>query len=193
MGRPRKFDEDQALLAALDLFWTNGYDATSTTALADRMGIGAQSLYNTFGDKRALFERALEHYRRGIIDAFLAPLEAPDAGLAAIQAYFDVVVTALSSPEGGRGCFLVKSTLELATVDAAMADTAREHFDRMESLIAKAIGRAQAAGEITSSERPRSLARHLVVNAAGLSVLARSGATPRALKDAVRVALGVLG
>ncbi|MEQ8279723.1 MAG: TetR/AcrR family transcriptional regulator [Deltaproteobacteria bacterium] len=192
MGRPRKFDEAEALGAALDVFWTSGFEGASTTELAGRMGIGAQSLYNTFGDKRALFDRALAHYRALYVDALLAPLEAADAGLEGVRSYFDTVVEALASDPAARGCFLVKSTVDLGAVDPAMAALAREHFDRMEAAMTRALTRAKKDGMLRSTERPRALAKHLVVCAAGLSVLARSGADRKALRQAARVAVNAL-
>src|SRR5271168_4840950 len=62
MARPREFDEATALEAAIECFWHRGYEATSVRDLANKMGISAPSLYNAYGDKRALFAQALEHY-----------------------------------------------------------------------------------------------------------------------------------
>ena len=62
MGRPKEFDEHEALMKAMRLFWVHGYKATSIQDLVDGMGIGRGSLYGTFGGKRALFMRALRHY-----------------------------------------------------------------------------------------------------------------------------------
>ena len=62
MARPREFDEATALEAAIECFWHRGYEATSVRDLADKMGISGPSLYNAYGDKRALFAQALEHY-----------------------------------------------------------------------------------------------------------------------------------
>src|SRR5258708_39179136 len=62
MARPREFDEQSVLEAAVQCFWTRGYEATSVRDLAGHMEMTGASLYNAFGDKRALFRRALEHY-----------------------------------------------------------------------------------------------------------------------------------
>ena len=62
MARPREFDEVTALEAAIECFWQRGYEATSVRDLANKMGLSAPSLYNTYGDKHALFVQALEHY-----------------------------------------------------------------------------------------------------------------------------------
>lgn len=66
MGRPKAFDEDAVLDRAAELFWTQGYEATSISDLEERLGVGRQSLYDTFGDKRRLFLRAIERYTEWI-------------------------------------------------------------------------------------------------------------------------------
>jgi AcrR family transcriptional regulator len=62
MARPREFDETAALEAAIACFWSRGYEATSVRDLAENMGLSAPSLYNAYGDKHALFVKALERY-----------------------------------------------------------------------------------------------------------------------------------
>ncbi len=86
----------------------------------------------------------------------------------------------------------MKSTVDFGAIDPAMADIAREHFDRMEAAMTRALTRAKKDRALRSTERPRALAKHLVVCAAGLSVLARSGADRRALREASRVAVNAL-
>ena len=76
MARLKAFDEDRALDLAVDCFWSRGYEATSVRDLADAMGIGGASLYNTYGDKRALFVRSLERYANRSMRERIARLEA---------------------------------------------------------------------------------------------------------------------
>ena len=91
MARPREFDEAVALDAAIQCFWSRGYEATSVRDLADAMGIAGPSLYNTFGDKRTLYRQALEHYvERGFCDR-VRRFESQLAPRAAIGAFFDEI------------------------------------------------------------------------------------------------------
>ena len=87
MARPKEFDIDQVLDRATELFWTKGYEETSMRDLEEGLGVGRQSLYSTFGDKRDLFLAALDRYS-SLQQERIEPLLAPDAGLAAIRAYF---------------------------------------------------------------------------------------------------------
>ena len=89
MARPKGFDPAVALDRAAAVFWENGYAATSVQDLVDRMGINRFSLYDTFGDKRALYLAALDHYQRKRGERLIRVLEETPDGLAAIRAYFD--------------------------------------------------------------------------------------------------------
>jgi AcrR family transcriptional regulator len=81
MARPREFDQENALRKAIRLFSQQGFAATSTDELMRLMGIGRQSMYDTFGDKRALFLKALDLYVTESIQSINAELESPDRRL----------------------------------------------------------------------------------------------------------------
>ena len=80
MARPKEFERDVVLDRAMQVFWSSGYEATSIQHLVDRMGIQRGSLYATFGDKRALFFAAIDHYDRVVTAKLLAVLEEPGSG-----------------------------------------------------------------------------------------------------------------
>ena len=88
MARPKAFDVDQALERAMELFWRQGYLATSLPDLVEHMGIGRQSLYDTFGDKRQLFLQALDRYAAVMIGGALGRLEEPGASLDDLKSSF---------------------------------------------------------------------------------------------------------
>src|SRR5690606_15908845 len=117
MGRPREFDEAAVLDAATLCFWERGYEATSVRELADKMGLTSASLYNTFGDKRALYRRALNHY----IDASFADrVRRLEGGLPprqAIDAFFAEIIQRSLDDAQHKGCMLVNSALEVAPHD----------------------------------------------------------------------------
>src|SRR5215471_2858552 len=107
MARPREFDEKAALRAALDCFWQHGYRATSIRDLGASMNISGPSLYNSFGDKRALFARALDQYFECTTRDRLQRLESSCAPKEAIQQFFaEIIAHSLSDPDR-KGCFLV--------------------------------------------------------------------------------------
>ena len=117
MARPREFDEQKTLQAVAEAFWTRGYEATSTRDLAQRTGLTVTSLYNAFGDKQALFQRALQHYLDATLRERIDRLEQTLAPSEAIAAFLNEVIERSLSDRQQRGCFLVNSALE-ATPDA---------------------------------------------------------------------------
>jgi TetR/AcrR family transcriptional regulator, transcriptional repressor for nem operon len=116
MARPREFDEETVLDAAMRCFWDRGYQATSVRDLVDKTGITGASLYNAFGDKRALYRKALDRYvDRSIADrlqrcAKLAPRKAIGAFLA------EILKRSLGDREH-KGCLLVNAAVEVALHD----------------------------------------------------------------------------
>src|SRR5436190_14901639 len=112
MPRAKSFDQDAVLNQAVELLWERGYEGTSLADLEARLGLGRQSLYNTFGDKQALFLKALDRYRRTAGEAAFAQLNAPGAGLDAIRAFFRMSVESLTAPGPRRACLLANTIVE---------------------------------------------------------------------------------
>jgi len=190
-GRPRKFDEEQVLDRALDLFWKQGYAGTSMQDLLDCMGINRQSLYNTFGDKRQLFLRVLERYRRRSARAVLALLQAEDASLPAIHAFFDGLTQSLAG-EQPKACLMGKCSLEIGDADAEIAGLLKAHMQELEDAFEAALRRAVAKGELRELEDPHAMACLLTTTTHGLGVLARAGVAPDHVRDTVRAVLATL-
>ncbi len=192
MARPRAFDEGAALDAAIQCFWSRGYEATSVRDLANAMGIGGPSLYNTFGDKRTLYRQALDHYvERGFCDR-VRRFESELAPRAAIGAFFDEIIELSLADDQRKGCLIVNSALELAPHDpefqAALADVLRD----MEAFFHRCIKAGQDTGAINASLPADDLARMLLGLLMGLRVLARSRPEPELLRGLVRPALALL-
>jgi TetR/AcrR family transcriptional repressor of nem operon len=188
--RTKEFEPGEALDAAMQLFWRNGYAATSIRDLLDGMGIGYGSLYNTFGDKHALFLACLDRFRELRTSWIDEVLE--DSGLSGIEEVFRRTVDGLVGFEPRRGCLLANTAVELGPHDAEVAAKISRYVRHTEAVFERAVIRAQEAGEIPVDRDPRALARFLVNALHGLRVLARVGTDRAVLEDAVRVALDVL-
>ena len=117
MARPREFDEATALEAAIECFWHRGYEATSVRDLADKMGISGPSLYNAYGDKRALFGQALEHYVDNSARALIKRLEGSLPPKQAVRRFIEEIIDRSVNDHERRGCFLINSALEVAPHD----------------------------------------------------------------------------
>ena len=130
MARPKSFDPDDALDEAMRAFWRRGYAATSIHDLTEAMGINKFSLYSTFGDKRAVFLAALDRYTKRVVGTMLADLEAPEAGLAEIRQYFEIIVGGATRSHEVCGCLMTNSGIELAPEDAEIRRKVRKHLRR---------------------------------------------------------------
>src|ERR1700740_860883 len=138
MARPREFDEGAGLDAAALCFWKQGYEATSVRDLVAHSGITAASLYNAFGDKRALYQRALDHYvEASIADRIqrceeMRPLEG-------IEAFFGEIVRGALTDPGRKGCMLVNAALDGAPHDPEFRKVVALVLRRIEAFFLRCI------------------------------------------------------
>ncbi|MER7394732.1 TetR/AcrR family transcriptional regulator [Streptomyces sp. NPDC000151] len=175
MSRPRGFDLNHAIDAAMAAFWSKGYTATSAQDLVDSTGLGRGSLYNTFGSKRDLFVAALRRYDGENTSRLVELLEegegpAPDRIRAVLMSVVDE--EAAEVPER-RGCLVVNSAMELAGQDAEVTDLVRRTFVRMEEALSVCIQQGQRDGVIGADQDPRCLAQYLLNSMYGLRVLGK--------------------
>jgi TetR/AcrR family transcriptional repressor of nem operon len=187
MPRTKEFRPEEALDAAMQLFWCRGYEATSMRDLLEGMGIGRGSFYDTFGDKHALFLASLDRFRELRTSWIDEVLE--DSGLGGIEEVFRRTVDSLVGFEPRRGCLLANTAVELAPHDAQAAERVSRYIRHTEAVFERALIWAQEAGEIPADRDPRALACFLVNTLHGLRVLGRAGTDRATLEDAARIAL----
>lgn len=192
MARPREFDESRAVEAAIRCFWARGYEATSVRDLALAMGITGASLYNAFGDKRALFGLALDHYiKRGFCERSLR-LEQQLPPREAIQTFFnEIIELSLGDPEH-KGCFIVNAALEVAPHDPEFKAVLATVQEGMEGFFRRCISAGQAQGSINALQPADDLARMCLAVLMGLRVLARSRPERELLEGLVRPVFALL-
>jgi len=191
MARPREFDEEAALDIAMQCFWDQGFETTSVRDLADQMGITQASLYNTFGDKRALYTRAFEHYLAHVIRERIQGLERL-APTEAIEAFFMEIVERSIADKARRGCMLVNTGLEVAPHDPEFRKMVAREFSFIEEFFRSRIEAGQASGALRSDVPAAELAKMLLGLVLGLRVLARSRPQRSVLEGAARAALAVM-
>ncbi|HEX6958416.1 MAG TPA: TetR/AcrR family transcriptional regulator [Ferrovibrio sp.] len=191
MVRPREFDEAEVLSAALKCFWARGFEATSMRDLIARTGITGASLYNAFGDKRALYEKALDRYVEGSVAARIERCSALPPR-EAIEAFFaDIVARSLGDPDR-KGCMLVNAALEVAPHDPAIRRAVAGVLTEIETFFRQCILAGQADGSIAHSQPADDLARHLLGILMGLRVLARVRPERALLEGLLRPAMALL-
>ncbi|MFJ3662367.1 TetR/AcrR family transcriptional regulator [Streptomyces sp. NPDC090119] len=198
MARPRTFDEEGALDAAMRTFWEKGYEATSTQDLCDATGLGRSSIYNTFKSKHDLFERALVLYVDSMTTAQLAVLEDTRHGVAdRLRTLFAMVVdgeTETAHRTGGRGlgCLTVNTTVELVARDPRAAEILDRDTRRRLAVLRAVLQQGQREGGITSSRDAGALARFVNAAIGGMRISSQGGADRAALESIADIAMDAL-
>jgi TetR/AcrR family transcriptional repressor of nem operon len=186
MARSKSFDEGAVLDQAAQLFWERGYEGTSLADLEAHLGLGRQSLYNSFGDKHSLFLKALDRYRREMGGAALTQLDAPDAALDEIRGFFRWSVESLtSSPDARRGCLLINTISDRGSQDPDAMLRCNHARDELERAFRRALAQAKTRRELPKGLDIEATATLLVIQHYGLTVLAKAGATAAQLNAAV--------
>ena len=172
MARPREFDERAVLDAAALCFWKEGYEATSVRDLVAHTGITAASLYNAFGDKRALYQKALDHYvEASIADRIRRCEMLPPCQ--AIEEFFAEIVKRSLNDRDRKGCMLVNAALDVAPHDPAFRKVIAGVLIGIETFFLTCVRAGQADGTITRSLPAETLSQHLLGVLMGIRVLAR--------------------
>ncbi|CAL9635527.1 HTH-type transcriptional repressor ComR [Streptomyces sp. enrichment culture] len=196
MARPRMFDEERALDAAMHTFWEKGYEATSTQDLCEATGLGRSSIYNTFKSKRDLFERALAHYIDTMTTAQLAVLEDTRRRAAdRIRDLFAMVVdgeTEHRADGRGLGCLTVNTTVELAARHRRAAELLERDTARRLAVLRAVIEEGRRDGSITSRRDAGALARFINAAIGGMRISSQGGADRTALESIAEVTLDAL-
>ena len=174
MPRHEQFDTDDVLMRAMNLFWRQGYRATSMTDLAKVMGLSRASIYNEFPSKHALFVRALRHYDKVWRENWLADLTKSSSPREAILDVFEAAIDACLADGSRDGCLLINTALELSPHDPEVADIVTRAFTEMEAFFRTSVERGKALGEIRDSVAEERTASALLGLFIGLRVLVRS-------------------
>jgi len=191
MARTKEFDPQKALETAMNTFWRLGYERTSLDVLMQETGIARQSLYDTFGDKRALYLQALAQYR----DKDHARLRRLFTSGQRIKGGFAAVLLGISREsreEHQRGCLLLSANMEREAKDKVIAEFLLANQLKTETIFTEALQRGQATGELSSKHDPVALARFYVATIQGLRAMAKLNSNRQALEQVANLALSRL-
>jgi len=184
MPLQKQFDVQKALDSAMDVFWTNGYEATSMQDLLQCMGINRGSFYDTFGCKHDLFLEALRRFDQMHREDEFRVLSEKESAREAIISLFQHVTQECTCSAGKKGCFLVNTALELSPRDKDAAAIVQQAFHDTELFFRRLIRRGQKQGEIPATVKPTQTARALLALLIGMRVLARAS-SPREVLVAI--------
>ncbi|MEU5696099.1 TetR/AcrR family transcriptional regulator [Actinosynnema sp. NPDC020468] len=188
MGRPREFDDAAVVDAAMDLFWSKGYETTSTEDLCAHTGLGRGSLYNAYGSKRGLYERVLLRYAELGFAEQEALLDRPGPVKERLRALLMAAVECDLGDPRRRGCLAVNAAVDVGGKDDVVAHHVRQQFDRLEAAVCRLVAAGQRLGELVAGD-PLVAARSLLGTLYGLRVLGKVTRDRQALVDVVEGAL----
>jgi AcrR family transcriptional regulator len=189
-GRPREFDPETALAAALQVFWRRGYEGASLAELTDAMGITKPSLYACFGNKEALFRKALDLYERDKLCYVQAAMEAPTAKGVADR----LLHGALAIQTGGDdplGCMGVVASVGSTTHADCIRDEVLARRASSDRAMVERFERAQSEGDLPPGVEPQALACYLSTVVQGMAVQAGAGVPVERLEQLIDTTLAM--
>jgi TetR/AcrR family transcriptional repressor of nem operon len=174
MARSREFDDGTVVRAARDVFWQRGFASTSLAQLQASTGLNKSSLYQSYGSKRGLFDRAIDNYLDEVIGPLLRDLEAPAAGRDELLAYFGSLARSFREAPpavASRGCLMLNTAMELDDLDGDAAS-------RVGAYRARVRGAFLRVAQQLSSSRAQAERRADVLTAGQIGVMVTSRLDP---------------
>src|SRR6266446_5672760 len=179
MVRPREFDRDEVLERAMSVFWSKGFTATSTSDLVEAMQIGRQSMYDSFGDKRALYLEALAQYAQQSVAAHLERLRSGTTAPA-------------DKSLRHKGCMGVGAIAEFGCDDPDVVKLREKSGVVLARALTEAVTLAKEQGDIPPQVDTAEAVRFIGTLMQGLQTNARAGVKPEALKATARFSVAAL-
>ena len=187
MARSKNFDTDDTLDKAIELFGAQGYQATTPAQLVAHLGISRSSLYDTYGDKRNLYIKALQRYSARVETQFMAIASQPDS-LQAIRDYIQLSLDGCFEKDMDGGCFLVNSVAEREVTSIIAEST-----EKNKKILLRLLKKAQKDGQISADASTTRLADYLMNAITGMTISAKSGISKKVCQQVMDTTLSILG
>lgn len=187
-GRPLAFNQDEVLDKAINVFWSRGYEGASMAELTEALGINKPSIYAAFGNKEALFRKALARYRAGPIAFVGEAMKAPTARQA-VESLLAKAVDFFSDKTTPNGCMIVQSALTCGESARAIQQELIAYRGNFEAMLTQRFDLAKKQGDLQSNVNCIQLAKYIATIHQGMSVQATSGATREELLAVVEIAM----
>ncbi len=192
MPRIKSFDENEVLEKAMNLFWKNGFYATSMQDLVTHLQINRASIYDTYGDKMQLFLKAFSHYRRTSLSDLRTFLYSQNSVKGGLKKLFINIAKETQTDKDKKGCFVVNTTTELTAHDDVIKSIIQNNQDTFVNLFKDHLKTGVENGEISPDKDLESLALFLFTLNNGIKVLNRTNTSKKDMKKMVENALTIL-
>ncbi len=191
-GPDKQFDRDEVLERAMRLFWRQGYEATGMSQLLTQMGIGRQSLYDTFGGKKALYLEALKRFFEQRMAVTRATLRAEGSPMRNIRLFFDSLIQ-MSQKTEFCGCFMGNTAAEFGGRDPEMEKSVKRFFEQLTKMLVETLEDAKEAGELREGTPVLDVAEMLIATTQGLALLSKIDPDPAKSSRLMDASLAMLG
>lgn len=190
-GRPKVFVDAEAIDSAIELFWKNGYEATSTEQLLGAMKMGKGSMYHNFGGKREVFVMAMNKFVNDFFTEFGGAIQQSDRPVEFIKDFFRSLAKE-SVANHKKGCFMGNTVAELSLVDTSLEKMAIEKLKAIEEGFLTQLKRAKKMGQLGADQDPKLIARHLINLWNGINITRRMYPDSTELKTLIEFNLSLV-
>ena len=192
MPRTKQFNEEEVLNKAMELFWEKGFHATSMQDLVNHLGINRASIYDTYGGKNMLFDKAFQNYRDTSLATLNEILISEVDVKEGFRKLFQMVIDDVESDACQKGCFVVNTITELVPGDNALQEKLRQNSSNTEQIFASYIQKGIHNGDIKTSKNPQTIAFTLFTLFSGLRVMTKVEKSQKKLSQMVEIGLSIL-
>jgi TetR/AcrR family transcriptional repressor of nem operon len=192
MTRTKQFDERQALVAAMLVFWEKGYEGTSIHDLEQAMGLNRTSIYNAFGNKRAIFERVMACYKESVMSALFAELENAPTVKQGVRRMLNGALDMHFDEDNPGGCLVVLSVVESGQYDEQMQSELQQSLQQLKAAVQARLSMAKRSGELAKDLDVGSTATTIATTMAGMMVLGKANFSKASLKKTINQVLSLL-
>ena len=192
MARSKQFDERQALVSAMLVFWEKGYEGTSISDLEQAMSLKRTSIYNTFGNKSAIFERVMSCYKESVMSALFAELDAAPNIKEGIRRLLNGALDIQFDEDNPGGCLVVLSLMESGQHDEQSLASMQQTIQELKNALQARINKAKKSGELSRDLDAGSTATTIATTMAGMMVMGKANFTRASLKKTVNQVVSLL-
>ncbi len=192
MGRPKEFEENEVLEKAMNLFWKNGYNATSMQMLVTGLGINRASIYDTFGGKREIFDKAFTQYREQNMKRVRAYINEQDSPLQAMKDLLIMSIEGQYADPDKKSCFIVNTTTELSSTESEIREVLSQNKAEMIEIFSEALKNSEEMGEIKKGQDLKSLASMIYTLFSGLQIVGKLSSNKEELINTVNAGFAAI-
>ncbi|MBL8150962.1 MAG: TetR/AcrR family transcriptional regulator [Blastocatellia bacterium] len=191
VGRPLEFEPEKALQAAMEVFWRQGYEATSLQDLLKAMKLSKSSFYQSFGSKHQLFEMCINRYQDMVTATMIEALNhSSSAREFILNSFYTVAKEARKGKT--KGCLVLNSANEFSQNDPVIAACVASGIENFTNVFLLAVKRAQSEGTISTNKTAEALASYLMSSMSGIKTLVKAGTSETKVKEIIEIVISVL-